>query len=79
MNGGDDANGSLILTGECDAERRRHGGADDRNRRRQRVYRRQGETLTNSDVIEGTGVIGNGSLTLTSSGTIDADVGGPGP
>jgi hypothetical protein len=32
-----------------------------------------GETLTNSDVIEGTGVIGNGSLTLTSSGTIDAD------
>ena len=31
------------------------------------------ETLTNSDVIQGTGVIGNGSLTLTSSGTIDAD------
>ena len=31
------------------------------------------ETLTSSDLIEGTGEIGNGSLTLTSSGTIDAD------
>ena len=32
-----------------------------------------GETLTNSDVIEGTGEIGNGSLAVINGGTIDAD------
>jgi hypothetical protein len=32
-----------------------------------------GETLTNADTIEGIGIIGNGSLALTSSGTINAN------
>ena len=74
VNGGDDANGYLNLTGADDAERRRHGVADDRNRRRRRgISKAISETLTNSDVIEGTGEIGNGSLALINGGTIDAD------
>ena len=73
MNGGNDANGSLILTGNVTLNgggtvvlTTATGGGS-------AFLYGNGETLTNSDTIEGTGVIGNGSLTLTSSGTIDAD------
>jgi len=40
------------------------------------ILQGNGETLTTPDTIQGNGVIGNGSLALTNSGTIDANVSG---
>ena len=74
LNGGDGNNGILDLTGATTLSgggvvtmtTASGGGAA--------FIEGNSETLTNSDVIEGTGTIGNGSLALTSSGTIDANV-----
>ena len=74
VNGGADANGFLVLTGATTLSgggtvslTTAAGGGE-------AFVEGNGETLTNaSDVIEGTGEIGNGSLTLINGGTIDAN------
>ena len=73
MGGGDDANGDLKLTanvtlngGGTVALTTATGGGE-------AYVEGNGETLTNSDTIEGTGEIGNGSLAIINGGTIDAN------
>ena len=73
LNGGDGNNGILDLTGAMTlsgggvvAMTTAAGGGD-------AFIEGNSETLTNDDVIEGTGQIGNGSLAVTNSGTIDAN------
>ena len=73
MNGGNDANGYLDLTaattlngGGTVSLTTATGGGN-------AYIEGSGETLTNSDVIEGTGEIGNGSLAVINGGTIDAN------
>ena len=74
VNGGDDANGWLVLTtattlngGGTVSLTTATGGGN-------AFVEGNSETLTNSDLIEGSGEIGNGSLTLINSGTIDANL-----
>ena len=47
-----------------------------RSRAANRILEGAGETLTNADVIEENGTIGAGSLALSNSGSIDANVSG---
>jgi hypothetical protein len=73
VGGGNDANGALNLTanvtlnggGTVSLTTATGGG--------EAFVEGNGETLTNSDTIEGTGEIGNGSLAIINGGTIDAN------
>ena len=79
LNGGANANGFLNISsatatlngGGVVAMSDATGGGD-------AVLQGNGEKLVNQDTIRGTGIIGNGSLTVVNSGTIEALAGGKG-
>jgi hypothetical protein len=76
VSGGNDANGALNLTGATTLNGGGTVSLSTASGGGSAFIEGNGETLTNSDTIQGNGVIGNGSLALTSSGTIDANVSG---
>ena len=76
MSGGNDANGALNLIGATTLNGGGTVSLSTASGGGSAFVEGNGETLTNSDTIRGDGVIGNGSLALTSSGTIDANVSG---
>jgi hypothetical protein len=77
VNGGGGTNGFLALTGATTLS---GGGTVSLTTTKggdSAIVEGAGQTLTNaSDVIEGTGIVGNGSLALSNGGTINANISG---
>jgi fibronectin-binding autotransporter adhesin len=75
VNGGSGTNGELNLTGAATLSGGGVVSMTTASGSGSAIVDGNGETLTNGDVIEGTGTIGtNGHLAVTSSGTIDANI-----